>query len=313
MNAKSLKRFTLRPSHYVAFMQLDSYASTGNFDVYKLKNVQSVAGAVENKTLAYYLASLYLQLGEDVQAYELLVRFTKASVEMKCYFNVLAFSQCKQLPMPRLTNTELDCIDYLKQVMNPANQSMIDVINLFGSFSIVGNAPAENAASPIASSCKFYFNDYRKNSRVTDVATVHVVTPSWSMDPSDQSEYLCITGNNIFSRRSNVWRKFVKNQRYKAVYTLPRQLWSELSVELASSPSAGLLILSYVARGMVAGQFPSPITGYVAGFSSGQSALNHSYDSVPLSERHNWPAEAIVYQRDLDQLASACEHFLSEA
>lgn len=294
-------------------MQLDRLAKSGRYNIDVLREIHVASGVVGNKSLCYYLASLYLHLNEEQEAFDILTKCGGAHREMKHYCRVLMFCRRSHLPMPKLTLAEQSCLDYLDRVLNPDERTINQLIAQCGGFSIVGNAPGNTAVRRNQSSCKFYFNDYLKNHRVQDTATVHVVTPSWRSELADQSEHLCITGNDIFYRRSRVWRKFIKNRNFKAVYTLPQKLWSDLVVQLdGCSPSAGLLLLAYVSQQLSRKREMSGVDGYVAGFSFGQSIVNHSYDTEPASDNHNWVAESVLYKILIDTLSCQCDHFAIE-
>ncbi len=309
----NIKKITLSTDLYALFMQLERLAKSGDYDLATLRRIHIAPGVIGNKTLSYYLASLYLHLGEEGQASDLLVSCGRAGREMKQYCRVLMFCQRNQLPTPSLTVAEQGCLEYLNRVLNPALLTIDHLIGQHGGFSIVGNAPGAQTVRGNPASCKLYFNNYLKNPRIPDIATVHVVTPSWQIDASIPSECLCITGNDIFYRRSRVWRKFIKYQQFKAVYTLPQVLWSDLVVQLGGfSPSAGLLLLSYLSQQISLNQSMSKVNGYVAGFSSGQTKINHSYDSEPASDSHNWAVESDLFQRVVDSLNAQCIHFVNE-
>lgn len=298
------------PAVYRAFLKLDSLAQTGDYNSDLLRELQSVYGVTENRTTAYYLASLYLQLGDESSAKSVLSDCGPPTSQMKKYCAVLHFCKAEDLPLPKLTTDELSCLDYLARVVNPEYLGMDQLVYQYNGFSIVGNAPSENKVQDVESTCKFYFNSYKKNQRITHDATVHVVTPSWNSAEINGSQYLCITGNNIFYRRSRVWRKFIDNHSYRAVFTFPRALWAGLYKELNASPSAGLLTLSYIRSILQSGGVVAE--GYVAGFSVGEPVVNHDYDSEPASARHDWVAERVRCLHCIDQLRQHCSRFTSE-
>lgn len=300
-------QFAYRSEVNTLFNELNAMAQHGNYDLETLERFQSQADVSKNKTLIYSLSSLYLHLGQTCRARQLLNDAGRASQEMKRYFSVLRFSRDNNLPCPGLTSREQRCLDYISAVLNPDELTIEQYIVSCGSFSIVGNAPGSGPVETIENSCRIFFNDYRKNTRINDVASIHVVTPSWKIK-SSSSDYLCITGNSIFHRRSLVWQKFMDTQNYKGIFTLPRLLWSDLSQELGSPPSAGTLVIAHVAKALQA-QKPgvrSNIRGYIAGISDGKPAVNHAYDRVKVSSRHNWPVEAEINERNINLLQSTC-------
>jgi len=79
---------------------------------------------------------------------------------------------------------------------------------------------------------------------------------------------------------------------------------------LGSSPSAGLLILSYVEDLFAKGLIDVDMAVVVAGFSSGQNGANHSYDSVPASSHHNWAAEKVVFGALIGKLQARCTNLI---
>jgi|GEM_PF-7116748 len=168
-----------------------------------------------------------------------------------------------------------------------------------------------NATPHLSRGALIYFNDYKKNTRISSNATIHVVTPSWDMQGGSSSSALCITGNDIFYRRSRVWQRFISNRDCKSLYTLPKSLWASLYRELGTSPSAGLLILALMAD--ISARHPHKLSGYVAGFSSGRPATNHQYDSTPASKRHNWEHETIIRKRIVEKLRQCCADFATQA
>lgn len=301
--------YPIHATEWKLYKQLDNMAASGDFDKERLDHIRVSVGSARNRVVVYYLASLYLQLGEDLVAWELISELDGASSSMKKFFHVLSFCHRSNLPVPKLTVQEKSCIDYLDRAINPEHASVEQQILEKGSFSIVGNSPGgEWTALPEA--CKFYFNSYRRNSSIKCNATIHVVTPSWKAHDTDHHSLLCITGNSIFHRKSRVWQKFIAAENYPAIYTVPRSLWRSLRVELGASPSAGLLIVALVAE--ISARHPQVLTGHVAGFSFANAGVNHDYDSEPASKRHNWSAEAVVLHRLMEELEKHCSHLAVE-
>lgn len=298
----------MRTTDRVLYRQLDELAAGGDFDKELLDHLRISAERAKSRVVVYYLASLYLQLGEESVAHGLLASLRGASSSMKKFFHVLSYCYRLQLPVPKLTAQELSCIDYLDRSISSVKEVEQQVLDK-GGFSIVGNAPgAVRAGLPDA--CKFYFNSYQRNSSIKGKATIHVVTPSWKAPDTDHSSCLCITGNSIFHRKSRVWQKFINEGNYPAIYTVPRALWRSLRVELGTSPSAGLLIVALVAE--IAARHPQVLKGHVAGFSFSEPDVNHEYDSEPASARHNWTAEAVALRRFIEVLEKNCSQLTVE-
>lgn len=310
------------------FDQLNTLAATGEYDVAVLNRIKESSRQL-SKVNAYYLASLYLHLNEEALADDILASMNTASREMKKFFHVLSYSLRNNLPHPRLTPLERKCIYYLDGVLKSDPTHHIAFLMRMGGFSLIGNAPGEPIAGQL-NTCKYYFNSYYKNSRIKDSASVHVVTPSFNNEWVVQSDVLCITGNDIFYRRSRVWRKFLRDHRYSCIYTVPRTVWCSLYKELGASPSAGLLMLRYITA--IADGNPQKLTGHVAGFSASQAIpdrqqaskaagqptadssprVNHTYDAEPASMRHNWDQEAIVFKRLIGDLDKSCSNLVVE-
>ncbi len=299
-------RFLLRPNCRALYTQLDTLARTGEFDVDALNGIRSHKLARATPELRYYLASLYLQINEAASARELLTNLP-ARACMIWYFSVLKFCCENTLALPRLSAEQTLCIDYLSRVIDNNPSSMARLVQEHAGFSVVGNAPGDGPVTHRGDYCSFYFNDYACNDRIVGEASVHVVTPSWEVSRKYVSESLCISGNNIFHRRSRVWQKFCGYNEYRSIYTFPRTLWASLSLELNASPSAGLLMLEYLNHAFKFQQLPiGVIDGLVAGFSEGVPVVNHQYNKEPASKRHNWEMESLIRKRCIDQLKRHC-------
>ena len=160
------------------FTELNAIAQHGNYSLETLEQFRSQADVLSNKTLVYGLSSLYLQLGETQRAKQLLNNAGRASREMKRYFSVLRFSSNSDLPCPKLTSQEQNCLDYISAVLSSDELAIAKRILSCGSFSIVGNAPGNDPVTTIEDSCRIFFNNYRENPRINDLASIHVVTPS---------------------------------------------------------------------------------------------------------------------------------------
>ena len=227
-----------------------------------------------------------------------------ASGAMKKFCNVLIYSRQRGYPMPLLSADEEDCLDYLEKVLG--SEPFASVASQHSGILICGNAPGEKPVECPNTWFKLYFNDYPENPRIADTATVHVVTPSWKNLSSVNSNYLFITGNNIFYRRSNVWKRFIDCQHFQSIFTVPRTLWADLYTRLDSPPSAGLLMLSYLESLYRQGVIAADVPVKVAGYSNSQTVVNHAYDSVPASERHNWAVERVIFDDLLNELKNHC-------
>ena len=311
VSAVTVGRITglLKPAVRRNFNILNTMARSGSFNVHQLDAFSNAHDVNAAPDVRYALASLYLQLNERQRALDLLAA-QPVRREMKWYFAVLAFSFNNQLPVPALTAQESDCISYLSAAINPAGNTVFDHITRYNGFSVIGNAPGNHAFENLQNLCAFYFNDYRLNPRIKGNATVHVVTPSYPIEQLASAKALLITGNSIFHRRSLVWQKFLTQRSYDAIYTLPRTQWDGLSQTLDSSPSAGLLILDWLANELNSGALKEHLlSGIVGGFSAGLPARNHTYDKVPASGRHNWAAEAEVKKRCMALLRQHCDSF----
>lgn len=300
----------LRPGVNRLYKQLDRLAKTGDYDIGHLNKIRQSSELHCCKETVYYLASLYLSLKEHSVANDLLSGFDSASTAMKKYFHVLLYSRIHNLPVPKLTKEENSCLEYLQATVNPAGDSFESAVLNKGQFSLVGNAPG----SPCQYShegLRIYFNSYTSNCRITEKAELHVITPSWDTDLTNNADVLCITGNDIFYRRSRVWQKFINNRNHTAIYTVPRQIWSTLYKELTTSPSAGLLLLYWIEN--ISARNPQTLSGYVAGFSSDNTLINHDYDAEAASRHHNWEAERIIRERIINSLRRSCLRLTVEA
>ena len=293
----------LRPDSKALFDELNNMAATGDYDVGRLQLIRQSPAVYRSKETVYYLASLFLQSGDSLAATELLAEFDTASTAMKRYFHVLSHSRRENLPVPKLTKSEVTCIEFLESSLNIVERTFESLVLKSGGFSIVGNAPGKLLHQK-HEGVRLYFNSYEKNSRITETASIHVVTPSWDKKLTSSTEAICITGNDIFYRRSRVWQKFEDCRKDVVIYTVPADIWNTLYKELGTSPSAGLLILYWVEA--IAACSPGTLKGFVAGFSSGRPKINHSYDAEPASNRHNWEAETLIRERLLDSLKNNC-------
>lgn len=292
--------------------RLDWMAYSGTFDCQVLDEVAAtiVSDKGVNKGLAYYIASLYLQLGELERATDLLRLTGRATGEMKWFSMVLLHCHDVGLASPRLNNADKRCLHFLQEkyhtsilVDSACHPGLDSILQKKRDVVVIGNAPSEAVSRPgefsISDDCvSFLFNSFHLNNRIDGDATVHVVTPSWRPEKRVRGSYLIMTGNSIFYRRSKVWRRFVEQPDYTGIYTVPRELWASLINDLQASPSAGLLVLSMLEKYVDL----SAKTAFVGGFSDGVPVLNHSYDSEPLSASHNWEQEHQLRNRVLDNI-----------
>ena len=303
---------------------LDWMAYSGSFDSTALDHIADALSARSgSKGLKYYLASLYLQLGEADKVDALLNTTGMASSEMKWFAMLMLYCRYRELPLPRLKRSDDQCLDYLQEkylsFKNPAAfQSEQSSVKQFTCllqskkyFAVIGNAPVSTTDTDsrfqLTDDClSVCFNNYHLNPRIEGQAFVHVVTPSWRSGGQWRSggrvhgKHLIITGNSIFHRRSKVWRRFSDQPRYTRIHTVPREIWSSLVEKLGASPSAGLLLLSYFVRHLDI----NDKDGLVAGFSEDIPVQNHSYDSDPVSLAHNWIAEAAMRGKILQSIGS---------
>ena len=295
---------------------LDWIAYSGSFDSAALDHIADALSARSgSKGLIYYLASLYLQLGETDKVDALLKTTGKASSEMKWFAMLMLYCRYRELPLPRLKRSDDQCLDYLQEkylnFKSPADfqseqSSVKQFTRLLQSkkhFAVIGNAPVsatdtDNRFQLTDDCLSICFNNYHLNPRIEGQAIVHVVTPSWRSGGQVHGKHLIITGNSIFHRRSKVWRRFSDQPPYTGIHTIPREIWSSLVEKLEASPSAGLLLLSYFER------HPdiSDKDGVVAGFSDDVPVQNHSYDSDPVSSAHNWIAEMEMRRKILQSI-----------
>ncbi len=296
------------PSAIIA--QLNDLALSGDFDIERLHRIRQDLAGSEEQEANYYLASLYLHLNDTVSANEFLGGRSFASATMKRYFHVLSHCRSNGFAIPRLSVAENKCIDYLESTVNPADRSLEKAIVEHGGFTIAGNAPGDKFSHRIQG-LRIYFNNYRSNSRITEHASVHVVTPSWDRYMSSDASMLCITSNDIFYRRSKVWRRFKAHRSFHTILTPPLELWRSLHRELCCSPSAGLLLLAWIEH--IAARHSDKLNGCVAGYSEGRPKLNHSYDSVQASASHNWVVETEIRHRLIASLKHNCRTLYVES
>jgi len=314
--------------------QLDWMAYSGSFNSQSLDAISLAAERnrkVWSKGLAYYMASLYLQLGEPEKSTELLRNTGRPSREMKWFCVLLLHCRANGVSLPKLTASEERSLDYIQerycdlefQTYRSGEHSQLQVENcsrsllagLFAeksNFAVIGNAPSSSSTDNFSLSDSYvstFFNNYSLNPRVQGDPDIHVVTPAWQPVNGVEGMRLVITGNSIFHRRSKVWQRFANRPLYAGIHTLPREHWGSLVTKLNASPSAGLMWLSFIDRYCdVKGKH-----GLVAGFSEGAPTLNHSYDREPASPRHNWPAEGVLRKEILHRIGRQSDTFMVSA
>ncbi len=302
----SLQHLFRRGTARQASIVIDQLASSGHFDTWMLDGILSRLSdtkLINDKHLVYYLASLYLQIGDKRQAHELLRGSGRVTLEQKWFASVMLYSMDSGLCLPTLSNDERRCLEYLGSRIQIADTAMANLFNSRRRFAVIGNAPGLPVDTTAEHTCSVYFNEYQKNPRLPDNPLLHVVTPAWKPVSPVLTRNLCVTGNNIFHRRSRVWRKFLNLPEYERLYTLPQSLWRDLSKQLQSPPSAGICLLAYVANYVdLAGK-----SGLIGGFTDTDAGLNHSYDAVPMSTRHNWSAEIELRQEYLRSMRVAAD------
>ena len=295
---------------------LDRMAYSGCFDNQALDSIATaITGRFGSKGLMYYLASLYLQLGETAKAGDLVKIAGRASSEMKWFMMLMLYCRGSGLPCPRLNRNDEQCLEYLQETYSgvvgansPRSGNIADsgLTHLFESkseFAVIGNAPSDvmdaNHQILLSEDClSICFNNYFLNPRIEGEAVVHVVTPSWRSAEQAYGRHLIITGNAIFHRRSKVWRRFTGRLSYAGIHTVPRGIWSSLVEQLGASPSAGLLLLSCLENHLDI----KDKDALVAGFSDVEPVQNHSYDREPVSAAHNWVAEVQMRRQILGRI-----------
>ncbi len=283
-------KYWFRATPTVIFNHLHEIARNGRVTLAELDQIRLGNGVRKERELLYYLASLYLLINEDHIAGELLAG-VRAGSAMKRYFAVLNHCRRQSLPMPGLSRRQQQTLDCLDNRLS-GQPDLVAHINRSGGFSVVGNAPVAHVPEHRENLCTFYFNQYQKNSAIRGVASVHVVTPSWQNYTHVQSEAVMLSGNSIFHRRSRVWERFADATHIAAIYTPPATLWADLSVKLGTSPTAGLLLLTWVENLVDSGVLNKDgLQGYIDGFSVTRPLVNHSYDDEAVSSRHNWALE----------------------
>lgn len=299
--AELWQKFLYRPASNTAFDYLNTIASHGSFTATELNEFHQIAdahGLIAEKNTAYYLASLYLQTGDVDRAEELLSSTRSPSNAMRWYAALMIFADANGYDLPLRTRREHSCLDYLKERLAEPEFVVDCVLKSQCDVAIVGNAPGPPLGPEAAKMSSIFFNDYQKNQRLTNNPAIHVVTPSWDFQTADSGRHLFITGNNIFHRRSQVWRRFKSLPHYETISCFPKEIWSSLYQKLEAPPSAGLLMIDYLSR-LPAG---SPTSLVVAGFSRGRPQKNHDFDNVPASARHNWHAETLLRSEAIERL-----------
>lgn len=301
LSVEPLKLFEEQRSQKHAASYLNTVAATGLFSVETLDqfyDILSSADLCKHKHLLYYLASLYLQVGESDKVTQLLMSTGAASAEMSWFAALMLYARSNGFEIPVQNATDHNCLDFLEKRLKDPVSVIHEALGFEGSVAIIGNAPGPNSEFNADDHKTICFNDYQKNQRLTGKPEFHVITPSWDIGQSAGEPRLFITGNNIFHRRSRVWRRFGHSPEYQSVSCFPKALWSRLYLLLEAPPSAGLLMISCLAET----ELPEAVSVLVAGFSEKPSEVNHSYDQVPASTRHNWSGEYAQRKAALDLL-----------
>ncbi len=290
LNVDPLQSFEEHRTAKHAFSYLNTVATTGLFSRQTLDQfyeVLSIEGHCIHKHLLYYLASLYLQVGENDRVRQLLMSTGAASPEMSWFAALMLYARRNGFEIPIQNVDDEKCLEFLEQRLIDSASAISEEIVANSSVAIIGNAPSANMSICADDDVSFCFNNYTCNQRITGTSVFHVVTPSWELGQSAGESRLFITGNNIFHRRSRVWRRFSDCQ-YQSVSCFPKELWSRLYLQLKAPPSAGLLMMSCLSEIT----FPDDVAIVVTGFSESTPLVNHDYDRVPASSRHNWDEEA---------------------
>jgi len=293
------------------YAALQEMARTGEYNCYQLDQVLASGVVKKDRELQYALASLYMQLRIDDVAVDLLKR-CGVGREMKHYFAVLNYAHNHSLAIPSLTAKQEHALRNINDRLRCHN-SLIHRIEQAGGFSVVGNAPDDSPGSSYDGLCTFYFNHYRKNPSLEGVASVHVVTPSWTDFSNIQSDAVLLSGNSIFHRRSSVWERFTKTGCISSIYTVPREVWAGLYTALGTSPSAGLLVLSWLSELLRSEELEAKsLQGHVNGFSLNSPTVNHSFDNAVLSSAHNWTLEPQMVEQVINRLRYRLDNFHSK-
>jgi len=154
-----------RPASRALFKQLDQFAASGDYDASHLDQLRCIPEILKSRLTVYYLASLYLQLGDEATGRELLLTLSGSTPAMKKFYHILSFCRRSKLPLPKLSAAEKRCVDYLDAVINPSGKTIEQQLLAAGGFSIVGNAPGTALDIIPSEWCRFYFNGYLGNSR----------------------------------------------------------------------------------------------------------------------------------------------------
>lgn len=303
-------KYWLRANAGSVFRTLHAMGGSGAFSRTQLDRIRTSRSVAKERELRYYLASLYLSLGEHDAACELLPKASAARA-MKRYCAVLSLARHNNLPIPVLsTNQELAVGNIESRLQS--HRVLIAKVQQAGGFAVVGNAPAGQCHQSFDGLCTFYFNHYLRNPAIAGTASVHVVTPAWQEISGISSETLLLTGHSIFHRRSRVWERFSHTGAIREIVTVPRALWASWCNTLSASPTAGLLVLDWLSGALNSGELHGQqLQGYVAGFSTDTPVNNHSFDSEKLSARHNWALEPRCISQVIDQLAVSVGEFKS--
>lgn len=301
IDADPLQEFIIEPTLKHASRYLTWASATGQFSLSSLNDCidhmqsNSIYAA---SGLHFQLASLFLQIDEHEQVMRLLSDADSDSEEITWFAALMLFARANGHAVPLSDHSDQACLEYLDSRLSDTCVSFDSVFQHGERFAVVGNAPGEGLDFE-ASTNLIYFNDYQKNPRLSGEPKIHVVTPSWDIAASTGGSHLFVTGNSIFHRRSRVWRKFSHCPDYQSIACFPRELWTRLYGLLKAPPSAGLLMICFLAEQRSIIQSPVSIEG----FSNGRPLVNHEFDRVPPSARHNWEQEYILREQAIGQMS----------
>lgn len=300
IDADPLQNFQKEPTLRQACRYLRWASATGKFSLTDLDHcieIMQMHSIYATSGLHFHLASLYLQVGEYEQVERLLSDADSSSEEITWFAALMLFARANGYTLPLSDYRDEVCLDYLDAHLSDASAGLECVLKSGDHLAVVGNAPGE-VIEFHTSTRLISFNDYAKNPRFSGVPDIHVVTPSWDVPASAGGSHLIISGNSIFHRRSQVWRKFSHCPEYQSIACFPRALWAQLYSQLKAPPSAGLLMICFLAKQENIGCSVVSIEG----FSNGRPVVNHEFDRVPPSARHNWEMEYILREQAIGKI-----------
>ena len=95
-----------RPASRALYKRLDRLAASGDFDINLLDQLRLLPETQKSRFTVYYLASLYLQLGDESTARDMLSSTVGWSPAIKKFYCVLSFCRQSLLPVPKLNAAE---------------------------------------------------------------------------------------------------------------------------------------------------------------------------------------------------------------